>query len=132
VRPAACSARTAWISSASTSRQSPDDRHVGDPVLRDLRRVDVGVHDLGVGREARQLAGDPVVEAGAERDQQVGLLQRGDRGHRAVHAGHPQVLRWLSGNAPRAIRVVTTGAPVSSARASSSSVACALSTPPPT
>ena len=44
-------------------------------------------------REAVQLAGHPVVEPGAERDQQVGLLQRGDRGDRAVHAGHAEVLR---------------------------------------
>ena len=43
--------------------------------------------------EAVQLAGDPVVEAGAERDQQVGLLQRVHRGDRAVHAGHAEVLR---------------------------------------
>ena len=45
------------------------------------------------GRERVELAGDPVVEAGAERDQQVGLLQRVHRGDRAVHAGHAQVLR---------------------------------------
>ncbi len=74
-----------------------DDRHVGRPVLRDLGRVDVGVHDGGLGREARQLAGDPVVEPGAERDDQVGLLQRGDRGDGAVHAGHAEVLRVAVG-----------------------------------
>ena len=45
------------------------------------------------GANAVELAGDPVVEPGAERDQQVGLLQRGDRGDVAVHAGHAQVLR---------------------------------------
>ena len=44
--PAACSACTAAISSAMTSRQSPDDRHVGGAVLADLGRVDVGVDDL--------------------------------------------------------------------------------------
>ena len=84
------------------------------------------------GRERRQLAGDPVVEPGAERDEEVGLLQRRDRGDGAVHAGHAEVLGWLSGKAPRAISVVTTGMPVSSASCSSSAVARALSTPPPT
>ena len=46
--------------------------------------------------------------------------------------GMPTCCGWLSGNAPRAISVVTTGMPVSSASRSSSADACALSTPPPT
>ncbi len=70
-----------------------DDRHVRRAVLADLGRVDVGVDDLGVRGEAVQLAGDAVVEAGAEGEQQVGLLQGGDGGDGAVHAGHAQVLR---------------------------------------
>ena len=70
-----------------------DDRHVGVPVLGDLGRVDVGVDDLGVRGERVELAGDPVVEAGAERDEQVDSLQRGDGGDRAVHAGHAEVQR---------------------------------------
>ena len=74
-----------------------DDRHVGAAVLGDLGRVDVRVHDQRAGREGVQLAGDPVVEPGAERDEQVGLLQRADRRHRAVHAGHAHVLRVLVG-----------------------------------
>jgi hypothetical protein len=69
------------------------DRDVGVPVLADLGRVDVGVHDLGVRGERVELAGDPVVEAGAQGDQQVGLLQRVHGRDRAVHAGHAQVLR---------------------------------------
>jgi hypothetical protein len=44
----------------------------------------------------------------------------------------PRCWWWLSGNAPRAISVVTTGMPVSSASRRSSVDACALSTPPPT
>ena len=74
-----------------TSLASPDDRHVGDPVLRDLRRVDVGVDDLGPRREGRQLAGDPVVEPRAEGDEQVGLLQGRHRRDGAVHPGHTEV-----------------------------------------
>ena len=41
-------------------------------------------------REAVELAGDAVVEARPQRDQQVGLLHRGDRGVVAVHARHAQ------------------------------------------
>ena len=74
-----------------------DDRHVGLAVLADLGRVDVGVDDLGLGREGLQLAGDPVVEAGAQGDDQVALLQAGDRRDRAVHARHPEVQRVAVG-----------------------------------
>ena len=66
------------------------DRHVGPAHLAELGRVDVDVDDLRVGRERADLAGHPVVEARAERDQQVGLLHRGDRGVVAVHAGHAE------------------------------------------
>lgn len=73
------------------------DRDVDLAVLADLGRVDVRVDDLGEGREAVQLAGDAVVEAGAEGDQQVRLLQRGDAGDRAVHARHADVQRVTVG-----------------------------------
>ena len=42
-----------------------DDGHVGGTVLADLRRVDIGVDDLGPGGEQVELAGDAVVETGA-------------------------------------------------------------------
>ncbi len=42
--------------------------------------------------EGVEPAGHPIVEPGTQRDQQVGLLQRGDRRDGAVHAGHSQVL----------------------------------------
>ena len=57
---------------------------------------------LASGANDRQLAGDAVVEAGAEGDDEVGLLQAGDRGHRAVHAGHAEVERVAVGHASRA------------------------------
>ena len=53
-----------------------DDRHVGPADLAELGGVDVDVDDLGVGRERVDLAGDAVVEAGAERDEQVAPLHR--------------------------------------------------------
>ena len=46
--------------------------------------------------------------------------------------GMPMCSGWLSGNAPRAISVVTTGMPVSSASSRSCAEARALITPPPT
>ena len=69
-----------------------DDRHVGMAVFADLGRIDVGVNHLGPRREGVKLSGHPVVEAGAQRDQQVAALQRRHRSDRAVHAGHAQVL----------------------------------------
>ncbi len=74
-----------------------DDRHVGVAVLADLGRVDVGVDDQRVGCEGVEVAGHAVVEARAEADDEVALLQAGDRGHRAVHAGHAEVLRVAVG-----------------------------------
>ena len=90
--PALCSAATRRDQLLDDVPGVAHDRHVGGPVLADLGRVDVGVHDRRAGREAVQLAGDPVVEPGPQRDQQVGLLQRVDRADRAVHAGHAHVL----------------------------------------
>ena len=46
--------------------------------------------------------------------------------------GMPRCCGWLSGNAPRAISVVTTGMPVSSASTFSSRLARARMVPPPT
>ena len=84
------------------------------------------------GREAVQLAGDPVVEAGAQRDEQVGLLQRVDGADGAVHAGHAHVLvvavreraaRHQRGDHRRAGQL---------GQLAQHSAAPALSTPPPT
>jgi len=56
-----------------------------------------GVDDRRARGEAVELAGDAVVEAGAEAHEQVALLQGGHRGDAPVHAGHPQVLRVAVG-----------------------------------
>ena len=74
-----------------------DDRHVGPAHLALLGRVDVDVDDLGVGGEGVDAAGDAVVEAGAEGDQQVALLHRRGGGGGAVHAGHAEVERVVVG-----------------------------------
>ena len=46
--------------------------------------------------------------------------------------GMPRARGWLSGKAPRAIRVVVTGAPEASASSRRAASAPALVTPPPT
>ena len=92
VRPElAISVRSAAIRSVMTSLQSPTIGTSAARFLRDLGRVDVGVDHLRVGGERVELAGHPVVEAGAEADEQVGALQGADRGDRAVHPGHAEV-----------------------------------------
>ena len=67
-----------------------DDRHLGLADLAVFGRIDVDVHDLGVRGERVDLAGDPVVEPRAERQEEVRLLDGGDRGVVAVHAGHAE------------------------------------------
>ena len=74
-----------------------DDRHVGPAHLAQLGGVDVDVNHLGTGRERVRLPGDAVIESRTERDQQVALLHRRDRGVVAVHAGHAQALRMVVG-----------------------------------
>jgi hypothetical protein len=62
------------LSLPSTRLHVAHDGQVGGAVLADLGRVDVEVDDLGVGSEGGEAAGDAVVEADAERDQQVGVV----------------------------------------------------------
>ena len=97
MRPASCSPRSASTSWAIVSLASPT---IGTSALRFLP-ISAGSMSActtsASGREAGQVAGHPVVEAGAERDQHVGLLQRGHRGDVAVHARHAQVLRVAVG-----------------------------------
>ena len=66
------------------------DPDVGPANLSELSRIDVDVDDFGIRGEAIELAGDPVIEPGTQRDEQVGLLHRGDGGVVAVHARHAE------------------------------------------
>ena len=61
--------------------------------LRDLGRVDVDVDELRARGELAELAGDAVVEAGADREDQVGLVHRVVGRAGAVHAEHAEPLR---------------------------------------
>ena len=73
--------------------------HIGIADLPDLRRVDVDVHDLRVGGELGDASGDPVGEARAGGDDEVGLGHGHVRVLRPVHAHRPQVQRMARGHA---------------------------------
>ena len=66
------------------------DGHLDRDVLADLGRVDVDVNHACVRREAAQTASGAVVEARADVDQQVALLQRAVDLAVAVHAHHAE------------------------------------------
>ena len=70
-----------------------DDRDVRRDVLADLGRVDVDVDELGVRGELAELARDAVVEARADREDQVGFVHRVVGRAGAVHAEHSEPLR---------------------------------------
>jgi hypothetical protein len=82
--------------SASCARYSTssfaDDRDVRRQVLGDLGRVHVDVDELRARRELAQLAGDPVVEPGADAADEVRLVHRVVRRPGAVHAEHAEPL----------------------------------------
>ncbi len=61
-------------------------------VLADLGGVDVEVDELRVRGELVEFAGDAVVEAGADREDQVGFVHRVVGGAGAVHAEHAEPL----------------------------------------
>ena len=81
-----------------------DDRQMGDLVLVDLRRIDVDVDDLAVLGELADLAGDAIVEADAEGQQQVGLVDGVVGVDGAVHAEHLQAQEMLAGEAAQAVQ----------------------------
>ena len=73
---------------------------MGLDVLGDVRRVDIDVDDRGVAGEAGQVAGDAIIEAGADGDEAVAVLDGVVRVGRPVHAEHPQgqVVRLVDGS----------------------------------
>jgi hypothetical protein len=81
------------------------------------------VDDLGAGGEGGDLARHAVVETRAQRDEQVALWIAVTAVYMPCIPGMPRCCSCESGNAPRAINVVTTGMPVRSAKASSSCAA---------
>ena len=64
------------------------DRDIGLAVLADFGGIDIDVNDAGVAREGGQVAGDAVVETGAEGDEKVAFGHAHVGGVGAVHTGH--------------------------------------------
>src|SRR5262249_214615 len=71
--------------------------------LVDLGWIDVDVYDLAVLRKLPDLAGDTVVEADAEGQEQVGLVDGVVGVHGAVHSEHLQAQEVIAGKATQAM-----------------------------
>ena len=84
--------------------QVADDRQVGLLDLVDFGRIDVDVDDLGAAGELGDLAGHPIVEANAERQQQVGVIDRVVGVDAAVHPEHVQRKRIVAGKTAQAVQ----------------------------
>ena len=92
------------------------DRHVGDADLGDLGRVDVDVHDLGVrARTAPPCRSRGRRSARRATTSRSASCSASTAGTVPCMPGMPRCCGCESGNAPRAMSVVTTGAPVVSA-----------------
>jgi hypothetical protein len=78
------------------------DRHVNAHVLVQLGAIDVHVDLARRRRVGFQIAGHAIVETHAERDQQIGFLNRVIDPCLAVHAHHPEVERMRRGDAANA------------------------------
>ena len=99
----------------STRLTSPTMGTSGRAILADFGRVDIHVDHLGVRREGRQAAGDAIVEAHAQGDQQVAIGHPHVGGVAAVHARHAdEVGMARRAEPPRPISVMTAGMSASS------------------
>ena len=78
-----------------------DDRNVHPHILGDGRGVHVQVNDGGVGAELLDLAGDAVIEAGADGEEDIRLVHRHVGFVGAVHAEHAQEPRVRHGEGPQ-------------------------------
>ena len=81
---------------SSSAEERPRVAHQPDRgrhVLPDLRRIELDVDHLRAAGEAREVAGDPVVEPKPDAEDQIGLLDRPVDVHLAVHARHAEVQR---------------------------------------
>ncbi|MNZ52061.1 hypothetical protein D3C78_698950 [compost metagenome] len=67
------------------------DAHVGGAALAELGGIHIQVDHPGLGGELFQLAGHPIIEAGAHYQQQIALLHRIVGSLGAVHAEHAEI-----------------------------------------
>ncbi len=63
-----------------------------------LRRVDIHMDDFGVRREGIEFSGHTVIEACADRNQQVARLHGQIGRFRTVHAQHPHIAGIIGGH----------------------------------
>ena len=91
-RPIAA-ARRAAATPTSVGAQIAGDRHVHADVLVQLGAIDVDVNLARAERVGLEVAGDAIVEPHAQREEQVGLLDRGVHPRLAVHPHHAHIQR---------------------------------------
>ena len=84
---------------AQNLAQIADQGHIDFDVLVDFRGIDLHLDFLRLGRVGLQVAGNAVVKAHAERDQQVGILDRVVHPGFAMHAHHAEIQRVRCGEA---------------------------------
>ena len=82
--------------------QIANERYIDADVLVDLRWIDLDVNLLRVLRVVGKVAGDAVVEAHAEGEQQIGFLNRMVYPRLAVHAHHAEMQRMRGREAAKA------------------------------
>jgi hypothetical protein len=82
--------------------QIADERDIHADILVDLRGIDLNVDLFGMRRVVSKIAGDAIVEAHAEGEQQVGFLDGVVHPRFAVHAHHAEVQRMGGGEAAEA------------------------------
>ena len=128
----ASSARYSPVSFGSTSLASPTIGMWAGTFLEISAGSTSMWTNFARGANSRELAGDPVVEAGADRDDQVGLVHRVVGGPGAVHAEHPEPLLVRRREGAEAHHASGDREACRRRRSSrSSSEALALMTPPP-
>ena len=70
-----------------------DYRNLGLYVLADARWININVNDLCLARELIQLAGDAIIEACPDRNDQIARIDRHVRPVATVHSQHPKAQR---------------------------------------
>ena len=85
-----------YASVARASARMPIDAGTTFPISE---RIDVDVDDLRARREGRRFPGDAIVEAAADVEEHIALLDRAIHVHPAVHSGHAeaQLVRFGEG-----------------------------------
>ena len=71
-----------------TQTKIPQDGHLRLTIFTNLCGVDLEVDHLGARRKGVELAGDAVIEASTNSDQQIAFCDRKIRIGRAMHAKH--------------------------------------------